>query len=414
LEYLYDLQRLGIKVGLEHTEQLLSYCGNPQNNFRTIHIAGTNGKGSTAAMLASIFKEAGLRVGLYTSPHLIRFNERVRVNGIPISDRKIVDFISNYKTAIENIQSTFFEATTALAFSYFAEEKVDIAIIETGLGGRLDSTNVLKPEVTVITSITSDHTEILGSDLKQIAFEKGGIIKQDTPLVLAEQTSEIGGVLKKTAQERNATIYECKNSDVGNIKLLSNGTKFVWKGQEFLTGLIGKHQAYNAVLAIEAARVFDNKLNDERLKTGLSNTIWPGRMQLLSKELPIYYDVAHNPHGIEMIIDVLDEIFQEKPVGVLSLKADKELNRIIPKLLNRFEKLIITSVPGEDIMDANELYLTLINKGVSVELSPNFDKAVRNLQNSVNNNMPGLLFGSHYIGKAVFEKFGFSFDNGVI
>ena len=414
LEYLYDLQRLGIKVGLEHTEKLLFECGNPQESFRSIHIAGTNGKGSTAAMLASIFREAGLRVGLYTSPHLIRFNERVRVNGLPISDDKIVEFVSKYKQAIKDIQSTFFEATTALAFSHFAEENVDIAIIETGLGGRLDSTNVLKPNVAIITSITSDHTEILGSDLKQIASEKGGIIKQDTPLVLAEQTSDVDSVLKTIAQEKNAIIYECKNSDVSEITLLNSGTKFDWQGRGYVSGLIGRHQAYNAVLAIEATRLFENIIDYEKIKAGLANTIWPGRMQLLSEELPIYYDVAHNPHGIEIIIDTIGEIFKEKPIGVLSLKADKELDRIIPKLKNRFEKLIITSVPDEDLMNANELYSVLTNGGILVERANNFDEAVSTLLKNVNKHRPGLLFGSHYIGKVVFEKFGFSFDKGVI
>lgn len=393
---------------------LLSECGNPQNNFSSIHIAGTNGKGSTAAMLASIFREAGLRVGLYTSPHLIRFNERVRVNGLPISDEKIVEFVSKYKSAIESIQSTFFEATTALAFSHFAEQSVDIAIIETGLGGRLDSTNVLKPDITVITSITSDHTEILGNDLKQIALEKGGIIKQDTPLVLAEQTEEVSKVIYKLAKERAAKLYECKNAEILEIEIISSGTKFIWQGDEYLTGLLGKHQAYNAVLAVEAARLFDRNIGDMNIQNGLLNTNWPGRMQRLSKIKPIFYDVAHNPNGIEMAIETLSEIFEVKPIGILSLKADKELKKIVPKLKNKFDELIVTSDHSADLMRANELQDSLSNFDITTTLEPSIGGAIEKLLAKVTQKKPGLIFGSHYIGSAVYEKFGFSFDNGVI
>ena len=184
LEDLYALQRLGIKVGLEHTHQLLEVCSNPQDSFMSIHIAGTNGKGSTSAMIASILIEAGYSVGLYTSPHLLKFNERIRINGVPISDNRIVEFMSQYKSAIKEIESTFFEATTAMTFDYFKKKMIDVAVVETGLGGRLDSTNVIKPIVTIISSITADHTEILGKDLETIAFEKGGIIKCGVPLIL--------------------------------------------------------------------------------------------------------------------------------------------------------------------------------------------------------------------------------------
>ncbi|MDP7330182.1 MAG: Mur ligase family protein, partial [Candidatus Marinimicrobia bacterium] len=172
LDYLYKLQRLGIKVGLNHTFELLQRCGNPQNQFQSIHIAGTNGKGSTSAIISSILMEAGLKVGLYTSPHLIRFNERIRVNGKPISDSKIVEFVDEHRSDIDDIESTFFETTTAMAFRYFANKNVDIAVVETGLGGRLDSTNVLTPDLTVITPISLDHRDILGKNILDISKEK--------------------------------------------------------------------------------------------------------------------------------------------------------------------------------------------------------------------------------------------------
>lgn len=414
LEYLYDLQRLGIKVGLEHTKQLLAECGNPQNHFRSIHLAGTNGKGSTAAMIASVLKEEQYKVGLYTSPHLIRFNERIRVNGEPIDDESIVDFVDEYKSSIENIKSTFFEATTALAFSYFKEQKVDIAVIETGLGGRLDSTNVLKPEVTVITPITADHTEILGNDLETIAFEKGGIIKEGIPLVLAEQGPQVERVILDIASERKAEVFYCRNRFMKDIMLTSTGTEFFWKGKKFKTALIGEHQAINGSLAIEAIKILNNNIKYLPINNGLGNTHWPGRLQLLSKTKPIYYDVAHNPHGIEVLLETLNKIFSKKPIGIMVLKADKELDKIAPKIINKFEELIITSEPDVLLMEAQDLYHSLLAHNINVVLEPDMTKAFERLEQNVSNLNPGIIFGSHYIGKTVFEKFEFSFDKGII
>ena len=414
LEYLYNLQRLGIKVGLEHTEQLLAECGNPQTKFRSIHIAGTNGKGSTAAMLFSVLKEAGYKVGLYTSPHLLRFNERIRVNGVPIADTNIVDFVYSYKSAIERIQSTFFETTTALAFSYFAERKVDVAIIETGLGGRLDSTNVLMPEVTVITSITADHTEILGNDLRKIAFEKGGIIKKSTPLILAQQIEKVEKVLLDIAVARNSKVTICKKDALTNFKLTQTGTFFEWENNKFKTTLIGEHQAYNAVLAIEATKVFDKEISGDTIAKGLNNTNWPGRLQLLSATEPVYYDVAHNPNGIKVIINTLAKIFTNKPIGLMALKAEKELAKIAPMLKNNFARLIVTSLPHSGLMEASALQRVLVKYGIHAESETDITKAFQIIRQGTANTVPGIIFGSHYIGKAVFEKFGFSFDNGVI
>ena len=187
LQYLYNLNRLGIKVGLQHTRDLLSVNNNPEKKINTIHIAGTNGKGSTCSMINSILLHKGLKVGIYTSPHLIRFNERIKVNNEEINDEYIISFLKKNKKNIEKIKSTFFETTTVMAFSYFQHKKVDVAIIETGLGGRLDSTNVLEPKITAITSISLDHRKILGETIKEISKEKSGIIKKNTPLVVSNQ-----------------------------------------------------------------------------------------------------------------------------------------------------------------------------------------------------------------------------------
>ena len=206
LDKLFSLKRLGIKVGLDHTIQLLNRCGNPHNKLKTIHIAGTNGKGSTAAILQSILRTAGLKVGLYTSPHLVSFNERIRVNGSPISNDFIIDFMKKFNDDINEIESTFFETTTVLSLCYFYFKKVDVAIIETGLGGRLDSTNVLNPNLSIITSIDIDHQNILGNTIEEIANEKAGIIKKNTPLITFKQPKKILDILRNRAKTLNAKI----------------------------------------------------------------------------------------------------------------------------------------------------------------------------------------------------------------
>ena len=213
LDHLYGLRRLGIKVGLEHTNELLRQCGNPQQGLKTIHIAGTNGKGSTAAMIHAILRGNGLKVGLYTSPHLIRFNERIRINGLPISDNSIIDFMTQFNSAIDEVEATFFEVTTVLALHYFSNQEVDVAVIETGLGGRLDSTNVIDPELTIITSVDLDHQHLLGETLIDIAVEKAGIIKKRTPVLVCSQTPEVIDVFRKKAQESNSPIIYCNDPE---------------------------------------------------------------------------------------------------------------------------------------------------------------------------------------------------------
>lgn len=414
LEDLYTLQRLGIKVGLEHTQKLLEVCGNPQDNFMSIHIAGTNGKGSTSAMTASILIEAGYNVGLYTSPHLIRFNERIRVNGVPILDESIAEFMSQYKSAIDEIESTFFEVTTAMAFDYFNREKVDVAIIETGLGGRLDSTNVLKPKITIISSITADHTEILGNDLKTIAFEKGGIIKKGAPLILSSQSEEVKDVLLEIADRKGVKVTYCNQNDIKNISISETGTTFSWKGIEYETCLIGEHQARNAVLAIEASRIFSKRINSEIIANGLKKVKWPARIQKMHKTLPIFYDVAHNTHGIQVLLDSLFTIYHKNPIGLIALKADKELEQIGLKLKSRFREIIVTSKSGLGLMEAKDLYNSLIKFGIEATLEPDINKAIKIINNAISKTCPGIIFGSHYIGDTIFKEYGFSFDNGVI
>ena len=297
LKSLFSLQRLGIKLGLEHTFRLLDVIGNPQENLTMIHVAGTNGKGSTCAMIASILHASGKNVGLYTSPHLIRFNERIRINGYPIPDKQIITFMKKVGPVIQEIESTFFETTTAMAFDYFKEQKVDVAVIETGLGGRLDSTNVIKPKVTVISHISMDHMDILGKDIEKIANEKAGIIKNNVPLIIAEQTPKVKNILLKKAKDERVPVTEL--GTISNISVTTSGTTFQYKYDQYFTSLIGEHQALNAGLAIECINQFEPKLQNQMIHYGLRKVDWPARIQQLDDRL--YYDVAHNEDSIKKL-----------------------------------------------------------------------------------------------------------------
>ncbi len=409
LDYLYKLQRLGIKVGLNHTFELLQRCGNPQNQFQSIHIAGTNGKGSTSAIISSILMEAGLKVGLYTSPHLIRFNERIRVNGKPISDSKIVEFVDEHRSDIDDIESTFFETTTAMAFRYFANKNVDIAVVETGLGGRLDSTNVLTPDLTVITPISLDHRDILGKNILDISKEKAGIIKNNIPLVLAPQDNAVSSQLLKIAGDLDSDIAIVDPPT--KVTLSKSGTAFIKNGLSFKTPMIGRHQAINNSVAIEAVQIFMPEIQKEVIDIGIQKVKWPGRLQRMSIEKPIYYDVSHNAHGIQMTLQALHDIFGQKPIGLMVMKGDKEVDLVAAALKNQFVQLIISGDTDLGLLSAVDLSDKLSSQGLANSTSiDRFEDALHHIAGIMGKDSPPtLIFGSHYVAEAVFNKFGFLF-----
>lgn len=417
LSYLFGLQRRGIKVGLEHTELLLEYAGNPHHTFPSIHLAGTNGKGSTSAAAASILEAAGYKVGLYTSPHLLRFNERIRVNGKPISDKEIVDFMEQHRTAIEEIESTFFETTTAMAFNHFAHNKVDVAVVETGLGGRLDSTNVLKPVVTAITPIALDHREILGRDILSIAREKAGIIKHRVPLVVAPQASEVLTELEEKARFLSAPFIGIKFPEDDKLELATTGTKFFYRDGWYEVPLLGFHQALNAIMALEIVLQFDSSLDSSIIRRGLAELSWPGRLQCLSKKLPIYFDVAHNAQGLRFIRRTIESVFRLQSGAIFVMKGDKEMDLVAEALDGAFDPLIISGSPERGLMTGKSLGADLRSKGLTTpfHVEENFSIAMDLLvKHTKVNNVPGLILGSHYIAEDVFSRFNFSFINGEI
>ena len=407
LTYLYNLNRRGIKLGLEHTIDLLKRIENPQNDFKSIHIAGTNGKGSTCSMISSILLNAGYKVGLYSSPHLVSFNERIKVNNQSITNAEIALFIEKTKKDIDQLQSTFFEVTTAMAFDYFAKRNVDIAIIETGLGGRLDATNVLKPIITGITSISLDHRNLLGNNILNIAKEKGGIIKNKTPLVLYPNQGRIKSVLLNIAKKLNAEIIEIDQPT--KVFYNEKGTFFCHKNYDYNTPLIGEFQAINAIMAITIIKLFDINISEQIIQNGLSCTKWPGRFQRMTKDLPIYYDVAHNVDSIKLITKYLKIIYKEKPLGLFVIKESKELGLVSNVIKNNFHKLIVSGGEPLGLMDGDKLGKILKTNDVSVfKIKKDFNLALNELIDlAKKTKKPALILGSHYIAKPIFDKFGF-------
>jgi len=412
LDKLFSLQRLGIKVGLDHTIQLLNRCGNPHNKLKTIHIAGTNGKGSTAAILQSILRTAGLKVGLYTSPHLVSFNERIRVNGSPISNDFIIDFMKKFNDDINEIESTFFETTTVLSLCYFYFKKVDVAIIETGLGGRLDSTNVLNPNLSIITSIDMDHQNILGNTIEEIANEKAGIIKKNTPLITFKQPKKILDILRNRAKTLNTKIEIVV--DPQKIVVDNFSTKFVINNKTFSIPLIGKHQAYNAALAIRSSNIFMGPLSYQMIKDGIKNTVWPGRFQLLNNKLKIFYDVAHNSAGINTIRSTLNSLNALEKIGLIILKEDKDVDQISNSLKGLFDELIISTVPNAQLMSIDELNKSLNRCNIICKPIDPIEKAFNYILDKAEKGAVTIIFGSHYAARSIYKFFEINFDNVTI
>ena len=312
--------KTAFKKDLTNSIAFAKELGNPQEKFKSIHVGGTNGKGSTSHMIASILQEAGYKVGLYTSPHLKSFTERIRINGNEIPEDFVVSFIAKHKTFLEQQGLSFFEMTVGLAFDYFASEHVGIAVLEVGLGGRLDSTNIIRPEVSVITNIGWDHMDMLGDTLPKIAFEKAGIIKPNIPVVIGERQDEVESVFLEKAKDCNSEISFASDSIT-----------------EYQTDLLGDYQQKNtktAVKAIQKLEAFD--ISEEHISNGLQNVVantnLKGRWQILNQEPKVICDTAHNKKGLEMVMHQLKhESFQRLHI-VLGVVSDKNLESILPLL----------------------------------------------------------------------------------
>ena len=368
LDYLYGLTRFGMKLGLEVITKLLNELDNPQFKFKSIHLAGTNGKGSVAAYLNSILQEAGYKVGMYTSPHLVKFNERIKINNQEISDEELIKLTELIKS--KESAATFFEFTTALAFLYFAEKKVDFVIAETGMGGRLDATNVLKPEISVITNISFDHQKHLGDSLEEIAYEKACIIKEISKVVLGEDNFK--EVFEKKCEENNSKL-------------------FVAEEQEIKTPLLGEHQQENANTAVKVAKLL--RIPNETIKLGIENTLWPGRLQYISKNILI--DCAHNVAGIKKLREFVLKLANRK-VLVLGMAEDKEIAEMVRLIAPLFEKVIITQ--GNYKPAATNVIAEEVRKYVNdIKEIINVKEAMEEANDSIKENELILVCGSIYL-----------------
>ncbi|MBI1912490.1 MAG: bifunctional folylpolyglutamate synthase/dihydrofolate synthase [Deltaproteobacteria bacterium] len=385
LSYLYGLQKHGIKPGLKRIKELLEALGDPQARFPSIHIAGTNGKGSTSAMLASVLKSAGLKVGLYTSPHLVRFNERIRISGKEISNKDISRLASVVKEAAAKTSSadkiTFFEFTTAMAFLYFMDKKVDMAILETGMGGRLDATNTVAPLVSIITNIGMDHTDYLGDTIEKIAYEKAGIIKKNTPVITAAENTDALDVIKNIADKKNAPLYVFKK----DFKVSPHKDRFNYKGlsadlRELKTNLAGRHQFKNASCALAALEILRDKgfnISDKAIKQGLNEVEWPGRIEIINKKPLLILDSAHNPEGAATLRQALKEFKYKKLTLVLGIMADKDIDGIIKRLAPLADWVIITRPKTDRAASLELLSERLKNYPCEVTAEKNLKKACR-------------------------------------
>ena len=357
LGWLYGRTTGGIRWGLERTEELLAGAGDPHRRFRSIHVGGTNGKGSVSALCESALRAAhpGRRIGMYTSPHLVRFAERIRVDGAPVDADLLAACVERLRPAVESSGATFFEAATAVAFLCFAEAGVDVAVVEVGLGGRLDSTNVVEPLVAAVTNVARDHTEFLGDTPGEIAWEKAGIWKPGVPAITGEVDPVAFGVLADRAQAVGAPFFALDFvARIEEVRLSAAGTAFrlrsdAWGERELRVPLAGEHQARNAALAAELLALLPAELRPgwDAVARGFAAARWPGRFQVEEVRGTTWVlDVAHNPAGVAALAATLDAVELPRPrVLVAGILSDKDWSEMLPPLLERADAAILTVAP---------------------------------------------------------------------
>ena len=393
LDYLFNslpmYQRQGqaaYKPGIGNIIELCNILGQPQNSFPSIHIAGTNGKGSTAHLLSSILQEAGYKVGLYTSPHLVDFRERVKINGKPISKEAVISFVDQYKVAFETLNTSFFEWTVALAFKHFKNEDIDIAIIETGLGGRLDSTNIIKPLIAVITNIGLDHVQFLGNTLDKIAFEKAGIIKANTPVVIGKYQEETATVFEKKAKEENAPLIKAYESKYNNTSTLE-----------------AFYQKENISTAITTIKTLVNitdqfLINASAIEAGIKNISinagLKGRFDRINEKPLTFCDCAHNEDGLKLIFNQIENYKYQDLHLVYGTVNDKDVSNIV-KQIHIDAKLYLCAADIPRSMPVREL--TSYFKHQSYITSKSVAEAYQTALNNAQDNDLILIAGSTFI-----------------
>ncbi len=385
LRYLYNLERFGIKLDLTNITAILRLLGNPHLKFPSIHIAGTNGKGSVAAMLHSVLCESGYRAGLYTSPHLVDFRERIKVGRDMIEKDFIFDFVRGLKDEIDKNGYTFFEVTTALAFQYFAQEKVEIAVVETGLGGRLDATNMITPLISIITNIGREHTKQLGDIIAQIANEKAGIVKRGVPIVTAVSQPEAFEAIRAVCAQKKSELIRIQDTSSCTVLDSSiNGSRFNFSSNSFgyeglELNLAGRHQLLNAATALAAIQKLQQpgwRIGETALRAGLRNVDWRGRLEVFGEEPLVLLDVAHNPPGIQALIEALDEFFPDRRIFfVFGVLEDKDHRSMLATLGRKAKFVVLTKPDYKRSADPQALTKAVEQTDVPFEIVPKVSQA---------------------------------------
>ena len=393
LNYLYSLIPKGIKLGLENISTVLNGLGNPQLNTPTIHIAGTNGKGSTAAFCESILRNAGYKVGLYTSPHLNHFGERIQINRIPLSENELIQLVAKVKHVVENLKIpiTFFEFATAMAFLHFAEQETDINVIEVGMGGRLDATSLCKGDITIITSIAKDHTSYLGTKVEEITFEKASVIKEGGTVFAIKGTKKVHEVIKSISDIKSATAQFLgehfvlkKNPGKNSPSLITYQNPNVCL-KDLEISLAGGFQASNAALALSAclhhARKSGKEISEQSIRTSLKNTSWAGRMEVISSRPTILLDIAHNPAAVKEMAKSAQKLFSYTRVIVIyGAMKDKQSDEMLQELTNFADHFILVR-PNQERSENPTRFKKILKKyNTPCEVIESIPKAIRKVK----------------------------------
>ena len=407
-KYLEQLRLVGSRFGTDCEKELLSLLGNPQDKLRFIHVAGTNGKGSFCSMMSSVLQKQGYKVGLYTSPYIVVFNDRIRVNGLPIAEDDINDLFLRVRQKADTMKTppSSFDFITAAAFLWFYETKCDIVVLEVGLGGRYDSTNVIKNSLlSVITGIAFDHTEILGDTIENIAWEKAGIIKENCPALYGGNDEKALAVIEKECEEKHSELT-VKNPDL--LKILSttlDGTEFEFDGKEYFIRLLGLYQPANAatvLAAIDVLRKHGFEISETAVKDGLASAVWQARFEKIADEPVVLYDGGHNPQGVRAAVESVRAYFGDKKINLLvGILADKAHGEMAEELAKIADRVICIAPPSPRALPAEALAEEFCEAGANARAANSIKEGVKI---ALSYKKPVLVIGSLYSYNDVSES----------
>lgn len=413
LEYIHSVNWTFCKPGLERIGELCERLGNPQKNLRIVHVAGTNGKGSFCAMLDSVLRRAGYRVGLYTSPYIRFFNERMCVDGQPIANEELAEITAFVRPIADSMtdKPTEFELITAIAFEYFKRQNCDMVVLEAGMGGRLDSTNLIRnPLLSVITGIALDHTAFLGDTVEKIAAEKAGIIKDRAPVLYGGEDAAAGEVIEGVAKEKKSPFILVNYTALNNVRSSLDGTTFDFEDHSNMRiGLLGLYQPKNASVVIKATELLRQRglqIDDTALREGLANAKWQGRFEILTREPLMIFDGAHNPQGIAAAVSSIRHYFADRKVYVLTgVLRDKDYQVIARDIATVASRAFVMAPDNPRALDAEEYAEVLRNAGVQAEAFDSLGSALMAARDAAKRDgVPLLCLGSLYVYSSLIQE----------